>query len=211
MKKLSWHQVMLTCSILLFLPFPFVPFQWADLWSCPCILPRLCHVVGCRQSWGTAGWGRGKELCTNKIPFKFSAPTILAEDALCRFWSLLGHLVALAMLEAKSVFCIRPLCFSVLILAMLSWHQPTQRYTRQSNAFVRPYYGGYLCHVAEYFCFPSASNCSRGHSIALCAAVGVKFGWVYVYFQYLYARREKLKYVYGIRWALRQSCDALDT
>ena len=58
------------------------------------------------------------------------------------------------------------------------------------NAFVCPYCGGYLCHVAEYFCFPSASNCSRGHSIALCAAVGVIFGWVYVYFQYLYEKRQ---------------------
>ena len=69
------------------------------------------------------------------------------------------------------------------------------------TAFVCPYCGGYLCHVAEYFCFPSASNCSRGHSIALCAAVGVKCGWVYVYFQYLYEKKTKPKYAYGIRWA----------
>ena len=133
--------------------------------------------------------GQRQGVVHQHVPFKFSAPSIVAEDALCRFWSLLGHLVALTMLEAKSVFCIRRLCFSVVILAMLSWNQPTQRYTRQSNAFVRPYCGGYLCHLAEYFCFPSASNCSRGHSIALCAAVGVIFGWVYVYFQYLYEKK----------------------
>ena len=97
--------------------------------------------------------GQRQGVVHQHVPFKFSAPTIVAEDALCRFWSLLGHLVALTML------------------------------------LFRPYCGGYLCHVAEYFCFPSAINCSRGHSIALCAAVGVIFGWVYVYFQYLYEKK----------------------
>ena len=42
--------------------------------------------------------GQRQGLVHQHVPFKFSAPTIVAEDALCRFWSLLGHLVALIML-----------------------------------------------------------------------------------------------------------------
>ena len=101
------------------------------VWVVSAFIARLSPIV--RKS----RVGQRQGLVHQHVPFNFCAPTILAEDALCRFWSLLGHLVALTMLEAKSVFCIRRLCFSVLILAMLSWHQPTQRYTRQSNAFVR--------------------------------------------------------------------------
>ena len=71
--------------------------------------------------------------------------------------------------------------------AVLKSANPEIHKTKQ--CLCSPYCGGYLCHFAEYFCFPSASNCSRGHSIALCAAVGVIFGWVYVYFQYLYEKK----------------------
>ena len=57
---------------------PFHPFscQWAVLYTRPCILPRLCHVVGCRQSWGTAGWGRGKDLCTSMFHLSFLLPPL---------------------------------------------------------------------------------------------------------------------------------------
>ena len=82
--------------------------------------------------------GQRQGVVHQHVPFKFSAPSIVAEDALCRFWSLLGHLVALTMLEAKSVFCIRRFCFSVLLLAMLPWHQYTNKVP--------------LCQISVYVC-----------------------------------------------------------
>ena len=103
----------------------------------------------------------------------FTGPSCCA----CNAWSKIGLLHQAVMFQFLNTG------HAVLTSANPEIHKIKQ-------CLCSPYCGGYLCHFAEYFCFPSASNCSRGHSIALCAAVGVIFGWVYVYFQYLYEKRQ---------------------